>query len=569
MMPKLVHYLKRNFALVVVGSTFLWASIYIYHTRSQDAPAAGDIVLRMGHWQLEAGVREAVDLLAAKYHELHPNVTIVQDAIPESTYGQWMTTQLMGGTAPDMIEVGIGVPYNVLLGYYSRYFLPLTAVVNQPNPYNKGTEFENEPWFNTCKDAMQSGYIEELQENMLIPLSQHGIRIFYNKTLLKKLTGRSVAPHDLREFLDVCQQIKAKLDERGMPYTPIAGSAYHIGLWDMMMADPLTYGALHRVDFNRDGAVGNNELFVGFKTGMVGFDFAPFKAKFQMLHELTANFQTGFTGLGRDEAVFLFAQQRAVFMTTGTWDAGSLHEQARGVFEVGIMDFPVPAPDDPVFGSVTEGPIYERPMAGFPFAVTRTSKHPEAAIDFLRFLGSQLGNEELNRVVGWIPMIKGTRMSPMLDPFNPHLEGMFPCMPVTLGGETIIKWQQLFSLFQVNQISYEALTAEFLPFYLEYGDREWLEMRRNVHRGLAKEDQFLMGMRAMAESAVGGEATTRWIKYRQMVGGRLFSRNLSSALLQNRLNTGPVPQAVGPYEFSPAVIAKVRARVSGSGGERK
>ena len=84
-----------------------------------------------------------------------------------------------------------------------------------------------------------------------------------------------------------------------------------------------------------------------------------------MLREVTQYFQTGYTGLGRDEAVFLFAQQRAVFITTGTWDVGSLHEQARGVFNVGIMDFPVPSRDDPEFGQVAEGPVYERPSSSF------------------------------------------------------------------------------------------------------------------------------------------------------------------------------------------------------------
>jgi raffinose/stachyose/melibiose transport system substrate-binding protein len=173
--------LKKNSALFVVGATFLWSAGAIMTSRHSEAPVEGDIVLRIGHWQLEAGVREAINVMAAKYHELHPNVTIIQDAVPESTYGQWMTTQLMGDTAPDMLEVGNGLPYNVLLGYYSRYFLPMTTVVNQPNPYNQGTEFESVPWRNTCKDAMRAVYIEELQEYMTIPMSQFGIRIFYNK----------------------------------------------------------------------------------------------------------------------------------------------------------------------------------------------------------------------------------------------------------------------------------------------------------------------------------------------------------------------------------------------------
>jgi hypothetical protein len=38
-----------------------------------------------------AGVRTAINRMAAEYHALHPEVHIVQDAIPEATYGQWLT----------------------------------------------------------------------------------------------------------------------------------------------------------------------------------------------------------------------------------------------------------------------------------------------------------------------------------------------------------------------------------------------------------------------------------------------------------------------------------------------
>ena len=39
-----------------------------------------------------------IDEMAREYRKTHPNVVIVQDAIPEGTYGQWVSTQLMGGT---------------------------------------------------------------------------------------------------------------------------------------------------------------------------------------------------------------------------------------------------------------------------------------------------------------------------------------------------------------------------------------------------------------------------------------------------------------------------------------
>ncbi len=562
MIRRLFSFLRGAFPLLVVLTAFVGSGVAIGVRRYHRAPPPQGVVLRIAHWQLETGVREGLAALAAEYERLHPNVRIEQLPIPESTYGQFMTTQLMGGTAPDMLQVGQFVPYNVMLGYYARYLIPLTDAAKRPNPHNAGTELAETPWLQTYKDGMRNSYVPELQEYMTVPLSQFGIRVFYNRTLLKKLTGLDEAPTDFREFLAVCETIRSQTDPTGRSYVPIAGSAYHVGMWESFMCDPLTFGAVRKLDFNRDGLVGSNELFAGIVTGRIDFDFPGYAARFRMLRTLTRHFQSGFTGLGRDEAVFLFAQQRAVFMTTGTWDAGSLREQARGVFEVGIMDFPHPDKDDPEFGNVVEGPPYELPAAGFMFAITRTCRHPEIALDFLQFIASRRGNEELNRIIGWIPAIDGTRMAPLLEAFKPHLEGVFGAMPVSLGGETIIKWQQLTALFQVNQTSYENLMAQFRPFYLERGPIEYAEMCRNSRRGIVGDEQVIAGARAAARAAAGKDAASRWRNYRSLVGGRLVSRDLATANLDRLLATGPAPGAPAPYDFTPDVIARVRARLA-------
>jgi raffinose/stachyose/melibiose transport system substrate-binding protein len=552
----MIKWLRNSAALLVVAGAYVWSVAVIASYRAKESPP-GTITLRIGHWQLESGVRQAFHELAAEYQKLHPNVRVVQDAIPETTYGQWVTTQLMGGTAPDIMEVGLGLPGAIWLGYFKRYFVPLTAWVNEPNPYNAGTELEGVPLRQTYLDGMRAAYVPEIQEYMSIPLAQFGLRVMYNRDLLEQVTGRREAPTELREFLRVCEQIRA----HGLD--PIAASRYHFWMWAGKVFDMVTYPAIRQADFNRDGLLGNDEAFAAFRAGLLSMEYPPYRARFELLREVSDYFQTGYTGLTRDEAVFLFAQQRAVFLASGTWDYQGLVDQARGKFEVGIMEFPRPTPEDPKYGRFVEGPVYEEVQSvGFPFGVTRTSRHPEQAVDFLLFLASQRQNERLNRIIGWIPAIVGADMEPALRAFAPQLEGVYSAMPLMLGGETTIKWQQLMALYQIRQIDYDALAREYEQFYRERGLLDFLEARRDWRRALANNEQFLGGVRAQALLAADpATAAAWWLKYRTLTLERQLLPEINRARQLRLVEQGPAGGATPPYEYSAAVIEKVRAEL--------
>lgn len=576
-LKKIFGFVRTYFALLVVFAVFIWSAVVIVTYRAVQTPP-GSVVIRLGHWQLESSVREGIDEMAAEYGKLHPGVIVLQDAIPESTYGQWVSTQLMGGTAPDILQVGGQLPGNIWLSYFNRYFQPLTRYVYNPNPYNAGTELGETPLRQTYKDGMKTAYVPEMQEYMSIPLTLFGTRIFYNKTLLKELTGRDEAPEDYREFLAVCDQIsKSTNAATGQPYIAIAGSAYHYGQWDPMMFSPVTYGCMRKADLNRDGFVGNDETFVAFKTGQLDFKYPALDAWLTMIREVTDYFQTGYTGLGRDEAVFLFAQQRAVFMTTGTWDAGSLMAQAEGQFEVGIMNFPLPAKDDPVYGGVVEGRIYESPGVGFQFGITRSSKHFDVALDFLMFLSSKGGNEKLNGIIGWIPAIKGTEIVPLLRAFEPNLEGVYGNINFALGGNTTITWGQQLDLYKVNQVGKEKFAEDFTKYYLKHGLADFLEQQRDWRRGIQRNEQYLAGIRGRAILADEEAATTEdpaereeaekeaesaWVRYRAITSSRQIWGELNHARQLQLINKDEMPEDyVGPYEYSEKVKEKIRARL--------
>ena len=80
------------------------------------------------------------------------------------------------------------------------------------------------------------------------------------------------------------------------------------------------------------------------RAGKSTFANPAYEASFKMVREITDEFPSGWSGLTRDEALFNFAQQKAVFLATGTYEAEGIREQAAGKFDLGLMDFPLPSP---------------------------------------------------------------------------------------------------------------------------------------------------------------------------------------------------------------------------------
>ncbi|MEI8196262.1 MAG: extracellular solute-binding protein [Phycisphaerae bacterium] len=278
-----------------------------------------------------------------------------------------------------------------------------------------------------------------------------------------------------------------------------------------------------------------------------------------MFHELIQCFQKGFAGLNRDEAVFRFAQQQAVFINAGTWDIMSLVEQAKGQFEVGVISYPQPAKDDPDYGALVLGPFYDPAGPAFPFGVTRHSRHPELAKDFLRFLASKQGNQRLNEIIGWIPSISGVPLPAVLAQFAPVNQGQYACFNTDLGGETYIKNQQLFSRLQTDpQYHVADYIAEFEAFYKEHGLRDWHEQQRDWRRAIINNDKFLAGLRGEALIvAPDRPGDPLWIKYRTYTANRQVTPGIGRAEQVQMVESGP-PRPVGPYEYLPQALDNAR-----------
>ena len=103
---KMINLFGVGLLLVV----YIFAAIYIF-SQKKKSNDPNNIIIRVTHWQLEAGIREGIDEMARKFEKRYfqdtgKKVTIVQNPISEKVYQQYVQTQCIGRTAPDLIEIG-------------------------------------------------------------------------------------------------------------------------------------------------------------------------------------------------------------------------------------------------------------------------------------------------------------------------------------------------------------------------------------------------------------------------------------------------------------------------------
>jgi len=385
-----------------------------------------EIVIRIAHWQLENGIRDAINVLGAEYSKQHPGVKIEQLTIPERIYTNWFITQLIGQTAPDLIEIANLTGGNPTRGdtdeRLARYFIPLTPYISDPNPYNQGTPLQGVPWRETMLDGMSSSYNQTLLENYAIGLNLHTIRIYYNKKLFSEVFGADAKPPtSYGEFIKMCDQIGPWGLEHKKPLTPIASSGYN---WSYIATAPMQ-SQLQQLQFKMDTrstlGLAAEGIMMGYLRGDWTLDTPEILNSLNIAAELGRYMTPGFMQLKREDATFYFLQQRSVFIATGSWDIKSLSSQA--TFPLGVFDIPVLDKNDPKYGKYILGPNSEGTNSGTPFAIARNSKHPDIALDFLKFLSSYQNNRTFSELSMWYPSVVGVEPPEEVKPFAPHTEG--------------------------------------------------------------------------------------------------------------------------------------------------
>lgn len=506
--------LRNLLAAAVLLGVFSWSAWHVLSPRHAEAEK-GKVTIRVGHWLLHAGMREAFAKAAADYSRLHPGVTVEQIPVPIRAWASWLRTQLVGGTAPDITGLW-GANEEIA----ARYFLPLSDEVRAPNPYNLGTPLAGVPWIDTFVDGLAgmrnitptSGDIHGVN------LQINTLRLFYNKNLLRDVTGSDTPPADYGELRRLEKQVADYNASHNRRLVPIASCGpYAQYLFDRLLPSQTQRLAME-LSPSRNMVVQNVELARLMLEGKISYRSTPeLRSSIGLLRDVGALMSPGYASRQRDDALFDFLQGKAVMICAGSWDYAVFERD--GDFPVGIMPVVLPSKDDPDYGRHVLGLPSE--ANGSPegmLGVVRTSAHPEVALDFLRFLTSQATARKFANLSLRTSAVAGVDLPGHITGLAPRLEGEIngftPDFNLFGGGNA----KRVF-LNNLHRLDGPSGSAENYAEAVDEQMPKALRQDLGVHEGrLRKDIQRLdahLGLLLSTPSASAGAAWTRALETRR------------------------------------------------------
>ena len=437
--------------------------------------------VRICHWQLESGFREALQAVIDDYNTLHADqkVKVMQMAVTEKIYPQWLNVNLIAGNAPDIAQLGGQIKQaGGTADAVARNFLPLGREILKPNPYNAPKYLDEiDPlldtpalrqrlaegsWRETLTDGMRGGWRQDLQDYYGISTAFFTSRLACNMTLLKEATGRDEPPRTLGEMLVACERLRAWGKEQGKTIDPIASASYHPGMFFGSFASGFLYRLQDRLDRNLDGQVTSMESWAALQDGLVKLDEPMIAAYYALCLKIVAQFNPNYTAMDRDQALAAFVAGRSAFLAAASWDAGSIASACKNRVDYRLMTFPLPAADEPeAFGEL--GTVYGQSIGfseasgsgGATFGITKTAQYPDIALDFLRFLSSHKYNQRFAIRNGWLPITVGSLPADHMRIYMPNPYGVSSGFNADNGGDLEIFMEGKRRLFLNSEISYQ------------------------------------------------------------------------------------------------------------------
>lgn len=508
-------------------------AIAAYQITGRHAGAADPDVrtLRIGHWLIHAGMREGFDAVIADYQRLHPDVRIQQNTVPIKTWFAWQRAQWTGGTTPDLMQLGKGTG-DIEMG---RYYQPLSRWIDEPNPYNVGTPLEGLPWRNTFVEGLTNGisYYAWLGQVFGIPAQVNTTRLFYNVDLLREITGRDEPPRTLDAFLDLLRQAGDHAAHTRRSFVPLALSGPYAEILMNQFFATMTQRLALDLTTNRTLRTDSIFYATGYLEGRWSLETPEVRRTLELWHEIAGHTSPGYPQIPREDAQFTFLAGRALVLFAGSWDYAGIRQESR--FPVLVAKVPFPRAGEGRYGEFAHGPPSET-EGGMEavMGVARHSRHPELAVDFLRFLTSYHTARKLIDISHRLSATVDVPVPPDLEPMRPVTDGTVGAHPVNLrwlagGGAALVFNQNLHLLGGRRDDGVQA--------FIDAVSARWpAAIRRDVELAprLRLQNVRITDTRALFTATAGGDEAETAVQV-----GLLYEAGLDAELSMNQLRGAP------------------------------
>ena len=355
---------------------------FVTHPSPPPAPTAtgvtdkGPVTLTV--WDQESGpVSKVWDRLNAEFEQKYPNVTIKRVNRDFGELKTLLKLAISSPHAPDVVEANQGWPDMGQLVKAGLLF-PL-------DNYAKAYGWDKRVSDNVRAISSWSTDGTEFGTGNLYGYTSMGeiVGVYYNKEMLASL-GLSI-PKTFGEF----EQDLADAKQAGDIPIQFGNNDAFPGIHEFVVIQDQIASAQDLTDF-----------VFGRQRNALSFD-TPENVQAATILQNWAKagyFTPGFGGGGYDNAVSNFGKGQGLFMITGNWIVANLGADNRN-FGFFLMP-PLKAGDPPVS---TGG-------AGFPLAITATSKHPDVAAAYLDWMSNDHASQLLLEA-GEIPLQTGATAS--------------------------------------------------------------------------------------------------------------------------------------------------------------
>ena len=384
---------------------------------------------------------EAVQALMGEFERGHPGLRVKVQQIPWSAAHEKLLTAFAGDALPDVIQLG-----NTWIAEF--------AALDALRPLDDRVEGVADMFPGMLEGSRVAGRL------LALPWYVDTRLLFYRKDILAR-AGYDRPPVTWGGWREAMARVK---DQAGPDHYALL---LPINEWQAPVILALQAGSGFLRDQARWGDFRGPAFrrAFGFYLDLFRQGFAPALAEAQM------------SNLYQD-----FAQGRFAFFITGPWNIGEFQRRLPSALQALWETAPLPGPEGP--GLSLAG--------GSSLAVTRASRHPEAALALIRFLAEPAQQAVFYRFTGDLPVRRAAWDYPELRD-APHVAAFRQQLGAVIPTPSIPEWERIAAqiAFHAEKVVRGELSEE----------QSLVELEAAVDRILAKRRWLLR------RSAVLGEAT--------------------------------------------------------------